>query len=104
MEPYLKSNAISLKKKRILFQAQTKMLNVKCNFGNQFFCPLCKLKLDNQEHLLECIMIKVKCPDILENKKKCEYNDIYSTKLEKLANISDLLLQAIRMREILLSQ
>ena len=48
-------------------------------------------------------MIKVKCPDILENKKKCEYNDIYGTKLEKLTNISDLLLEAIRMHEILLS-
>ena len=46
MQPYLKSNSISLSKKRILFQARTKMLNVKCNFGVQTKCPLCGMHND----------------------------------------------------------
>ena len=43
MQSYLKSQKISLKKKKILFKARTRMLNVKSNFGDKSSCPLCKL-------------------------------------------------------------
>jgi hypothetical protein len=94
MQKYLQSQKINLKKKKILFKARTRMLNVKNNFGDKGLCPLCKLNEDDQSHLLDCIIIKMKCSDILENKEKCSYKDIYSNNIEKLSNISHLIYQA----------
>ena len=80
------------------------MLNVKNNFGDKGACPLCKLNLDDQSHLLECIMIKLECPEILENKKECVYNDIYSNDIDKLNNIANLMYLAMRTREKMIKQ
>ena len=79
------------------------MLNVKWNFGNKALFPLCKLDEDKQEHLLECILIKVRSPNLMENKYQSKYEDIYSSNIKKLDNVSELLLQATRTREIYLS-
>ena len=51
MQGYHKSQQISLKKKKILFKARTRMLNVKNNFGDKSPCPLCNMKEDNQSQL-----------------------------------------------------
>ena len=104
MQPYLSSSKKSLKHKKILFKARTKMLNVNWNFGNKSLCLLCKLKDDQQEHLLSCIKIKLESSIILENKNNCKYSDIYSSDQEKLNNIAELLLQATRIREIYLNE
>ena len=100
MQPYLSSNSISLKKKIILFKARTRMLNVKWNFGEKILCPICKIGEDKQEHLLDCILIKLRSPTLVENKNKCQYSDIYSSNLTKLNNVAECLLQAIRIREL----
>jgi len=55
MQDYLKSQKINLQKKKILFKARTRMLNVKNNFGSSSPCPLCNLHEDDQINLLECI-------------------------------------------------
>ena len=104
MQPYLRSNNISLQKKKILFKARTNMLNVKWNFGNKVLCPLCKLDDDTQEHLLVCILIKVRSPILMENKYQSKYSDIYSPNISKLHYDAELLLQATRTREIYLSE
>ena len=80
------------------------MLNVKNNFGDKGACPLCKLNLDDQSHLLECIMIKLEWPEILENKKECVYNDIYSNDIDNLNNIAHLMYLAMRTREKIIKQ
>ena len=98
MQPYLSSNGISLKRKIILFKARTRMLNVKWNFGEKILCPLCKIGDDKQEHLLNCILIKLRSPSLFENKNRCEYSDIFSSNLTKLNNVAELLHQAIRVR------
>ena len=76
------------------------MLNVKWNFGDKTVCPFCKLYDDKQEHLLTCIMIKIRSPKIMENKNNSKYSDIYSSNIAKLNNIAELLLEATRTREI----
>ena len=103
MQPYLKSNKISLRKKKILFKARTRMLKVKWNFGDKSPCPVCCLEGDNQEHLLGCIMIKLKCNSIFENKNNCTYADIFSTDIGKQNNVAELLFEAMRTRELLLN-
>ena len=83
MQNYLKCEKINLKKKKILFKSRTRMLKVNHNFGNKSPCPLCELNDDEQSHLLECVIIKVKCPEIFENRKNCKYEDIFSNDLKK---------------------
>ena len=99
MQGYLKSQKISLKKKKILFKARTRMLNVKSNFGDKSQCPLCNMKEDNQSHLLDCTIIKLECPDLFENKENCLYEDIFGTNIDKMNNVANLLIQAMRTRE-----
>ena len=103
MQEYLKCQKISLKKKQTLFKARTRMLNVKSNFGNKSTCPICTLKIDNQSHLLECVVIKLNSPQVFENRDKCEYEDIYSTDVSKLKNVANIIYEAIRTREKLLN-
>ena len=104
IQPYLKSNNISLRKKKILFKARTRMLNVKGNFRDKSPCPLCYLEEDRQEHLMACLMIKLKCPIILENKNNCTYMDIFTNDIKKQSNVAELLLEAIRTREKILNK
>ena len=75
------SNLITTKRKLILFRARTRMLNVNYNFGQKIKCPLCKIGEDAQKHLLECLVIKITCPEILNN-TKCNYTDLISDNLE----------------------
>ena len=106
MQPYLKSNMINLRKKKILFKARTRMLNVKSNFGDKTLCPVCKIDgtIDDQEHLMVCVMIKLKCDKIFENRNNCTYSDIFSSDTEKQNNVAQLLLEAMRTREIVLNK
>ena len=80
------------------------MLNVKSNFGEKSACPLCHMKEDDQSHLLDCLVIKLECPQVFENKEACEYEDIFCNDIIKMKNIAELLYQAIRTREKLLQK
>ena len=102
MQEYLKCQKLSLKKKQILFKTRTRMLNVKSNFGDKSACPLCTLKEDNQSHLLECLVIKLNSPQVIENIDNCVYDDIYSTNISKLKNVANIIYEAVRTREKLL--
>ena len=86
------------KKKIILFKARTKMLNVSYNYELKIKCRLCHLGEDDQEHLLECLIIKIECPEILHN-TNVKHSDIYSSKIDKQIEITKLLEMAIRKRD-----
>ena len=36
------------------------------NIGKQVLCKLCSIELDTQSHITECIVLKLKCPELLE--------------------------------------
>ena len=103
IQNYFKSDKIWSQHKIILFKARTKMINVQHNFGQNNKCPLYKLEDDKQEHLLECVIIKIASPEIL-NKTDAEFNDIYSDNIEKQIKISKLLYIAIRKRKAILTK
>ena len=65
------------------------MLNVWYNFGQKIKYPLCKIGEDNQEHLLECFIIKLTCPEILRNIES-KVTDISRDNIDKLSNVSKL--------------
>ena len=78
------------------------MLNVKHNYGIKGPCPLCSIRNDEQSHLLECLVIKLECPEVFENKDNCVYNDIFSKDIDKMNNVAKLIHNAVRTREKLL--
>ena len=102
IQEYFKTDKIPTKRKITLFKARTRMLSVAKNHGQTNQCPLCKMKDDDQKHLLECPLIKVDSPDILNNTES-EYKDIFSTDIHKLSKISQLLDIAITKRKTLRS-
>ena len=42
------------------------MINTADNFGQQIPCKLCGLDFENQSHLIQCIVLKIRCPELLE--------------------------------------
>ena len=77
IQKYFLSKDMTSKTKIVLFKARNRMLNVASNYGSKTECPLCKLNKDDQQHLMECLIIKLTCPVILNN-NKIKYEDLYS--------------------------
>ena len=103
IQKYLTTDKMSQNTKRVLFRARTRMLNVQSNYGKHTPCPLCKMEEDSQQHLLECLIIKINNPDILNNVNSI-YEDIYSNNIDKQNNITKLIEMAINSRKIILKQ
>ena len=59
------------------------MLLVAANYGQETKCFACMLDLDTNQHLLECVMLKLKSPELIEN-TKIIYDDIFSTNIKKV--------------------
>ena len=69
------------------------MLPVEFNFGKKVPCFGCGQSDDTDRHLLECAVLKMACPDLMENTESV-YNDVFSsdmTKVQKVANLFCLL-------------
>ena len=60
LQPYLTSKEISTRQKKILYRFRTRMVHVGKNYGKKVKCPLCKKEDDTQEHLFECVILKIK--------------------------------------------
>ena len=104
MQPYLKTNEINISKKKLLFKARTRMLNVNDNFGEKILCPLCEIDLDNQKHLISCIILKMENSEIFRNEDECKYDDIFSSDTKKMKFIASLLENAMKTREKILNK
>ena len=76
------------------------MLPVGFNFGQTIPCWLCEVSDDTDRHLLECVVIKMSSPTIIENRTTV-FDDIYSTDISKVSKVSKLLTSALRIRKIL---
>ena len=64
------------------------MIPTKENFGLTVKCSLCLIEQCSQSHILECIILKLKCPQIMKhdvNIIEASKNDIY--KMKKLAEV-----------------
>ena len=92
---------MSSRTKILLFKARNWMLNVANNYGRKDQCPLCKINQDSQQHLIECLIIKITCPEIYNN-VNIRYEDLYSDNTTKQKQITKLFETAIRKREEIL--
>ena len=105
LQKYLQpQNVESIQLSKFLFQARTRMLDVKCNFknkysGNQLECPLkCSLE-DTQEHLLLCKKLDLK--QITEQLP--QYEDLFSEDMNKQLKAGKILEERYKRRKKLLS-
>ena len=104
IENYLKSSNISTEEKITLFKFRTRMIDVKCNFKNQYgenlTCYFCSYE-DTQSHILSC---KELIGDI--NISGVQYNHIFSdliTEQEKVAKLLNMILKKRNLKMKLLA-
>ena len=70
---------------------------------NNLQCPLCKNHKDDQEHILNCNVIRNEiCSKKLMN-TRIRYDDIYSDDIVKQKEVTDLFSTCIRVREKLIT-
>ena len=74
------------------------MTKVGYNYGRKMLCPCCRLHEDNQEEMLNCIILKIKCPELYRQNKE-KYKDIFSSDIDKLAKISKIYQKCFEIRE-----
>ena len=74
------------------------MLNVLHNYGNKAVCPLCTKEDDTQEHILNCLAIKLNSSQVFHMNDE-NYEDIFSLSLNKLIKIARICESAARTRE-----
>ena len=103
MQKYFTSSNISLRQKKLIFKLRSKMAKVGYNYGQKISCPLCKLHEDNQDNLLECIILKMRCKELYMLKDE-KYDDIFSSNLNKLGNISKIYQRCFEIREEILAE
>ena len=60
VQKYLLSQGKNIRVAKFIFQARTRMLNVKANYGKKEPCPVClnPTTIDTQEHLLDCVKLR----------------------------------------------
>ena len=76
------------------------MVNVGHNFGQKIRCKICSFGNDDQENLMQCLMLKVRNLDLLQD---LNYNDIYNNDIKKQENIAKILEKSFRIREEILN-
>ena len=99
LQPYLKDKKIRPDLAKTLFKFRTRMVNVRDNFkkGSPFLsCPLGDNKLDDQQHLLNCVKLQ---PTINSD---LNYYDIFSNDIDKMSTTINILKQKFEKREQLL--
>ena len=102
LQEYLKFNQISKTRKMLLFKLRSRMVKVNHNFGKKTLCKICNLGPDDQQHLRQCVFMKLKCPEILTSTE--EYSDIFGENIQKMDNISKLFEKILRAREVMFEQ
>ena len=73
------------------------------NFGIDTVCPLCMIEKDQIDHVLECLILKLNCPDVLLH-SNIKTSDASHENLENFNNLSEVFEKAWRKREELLSK
>ena len=74
------------------------MTKIDANFGIKAKCRLCNIGESDQEHLTQCVFLKIKCPELLSMNEN--YSDLFGNDVKKLNNLSGVFQKVIREYEI----
>ena len=97
MQEYRKYS--SFRRKKLLFQLRTRILDVKENFKHAYpdhVCPLCGSENDSQQHLLDCVTISEDSSSMIDPNVK--YSDLFSNDVSKQAQITRLFRSQLKKR------
>ena len=100
-QEYLLSSEINVRKKKLLFKIRTRMLYTMDNLGIEASCKLCKLEKDSIDHILQCIILKLQVPEIL-NYGDTRTSDVFGDDISRMSNLVNIFEKAWRKRLILL--
>ena len=73
------------------------------NFGIDTVCPLCMYTKDQIDHVLECLILKLNCPEILQH-SDIKTSDASDEHFENFSNLYEVFEKAWKKREELLSK
>ena len=97
-QKYLLSTKINLRRKKLLFKLRTRMMSTPDNFGIKTLCKICSIEEDTTRHLLNCIFLKLKVPEILAN-NDVNLEDAFKNKIQNMNKLSIVIEKAWRKRE-----
>ena len=99
IQPYLVSDKLSLRQKQLICKIRAGMIETPDNYGRDVPCRLCYLARDEMSHVLDCIVLKLACPELYRN-SDVSINDAYEgNNMEKLKNLAIVFQEAWRTRE-----
>ena len=99
IQPYLVSDKLSLRQKQLICKIRAGMIETPDNYGRDVPCRLCYLARDEMSHVLDCIVLKLACPELYLN-SDVSINDAYEgNNMEKLKNLAIVFQEAWRTRE-----
>ena len=91
----------------LLYALRSRYLNVKANFRskypNNILCPLCQNETDDQQHILDCSVLKRKFETRETVTNQCEYEDIFADH-KKQKEITHLFSKLIKIRNKLVDE
>ena len=103
LQEYLNSPDINIRRKKLLFKIRTRMINTADNFGLQIPCKLCGLTLENQSHIIECIVLKLRCPELLELSSEMS-TIIFGKNMKAIDQFLTIYEKALRIRNNILDE
>ena len=64
MQEYLSTDKLNSQQKRLLYRIRTRTIDTPDSYGRNTLCSLCNLARDEISHVIDCVVIKLACPDI----------------------------------------
>ena len=103
IQKYMLPHIKNMKTAKFIFQARTRMLDVKANFGKKVPCPVCHNPntTDTQQHLLVCEKLCDKA--IVLGGHVPSYEDLFSKEVKKIISIGLILSQKFGRRKRILN-
>ena len=102
IQDYLLSSQMNLRRKKLVFKIRTRMVATSDNYGQKVSCKLCHLEGDTISHILNCILLKVKVPEILTH-RDISISDAYKDDMTRLSMLASVFEKAWRTREDILN-
>ena len=107
MQSYFEpENVWSVQLSKFIFQARTRMTDVKCNFkekhtGEGLECELGCKEQDSQQHLLNCEQISE--TSVSEN-KIAKYDDLFSPNVETQKKVGAVMMERLKKRKKIIKE
>ena len=74
LQDYLCGSGDSTKLKKFAFLLRSRMVKVGHNYGKMDLCPICNNGNNDQRHPLECVLLKMVTPEIMDKSSNYHYD------------------------------